>query len=125
LVAYASNDGLVVLKGAVGSLVQGQRFFARDVWMQRYGPYLDTMRFAVWDGRLVVYSDTGGFDAFMVRFDEADGTMTDLPDFAAQASFISPLADQFYYVVSGSLYQFNGGSNQSAVWQSREEVFPR
>lgn len=125
LVVYASNDGLVVLAGATGSLLQGQHFFTREVWRARYGAHLSTMRFAVWDGRLVVYSDTDAFTAFMIRFDEADGTMTELPDFVAVSSFVSPLADQFYYVHGGQLYQFNGGSNQTATWQSREEVLSR
>lgn len=125
LVVYASNDGLVVIVGATGSLQQGERFFTREVWRDRYGAYLSTMRFAVWDGRLVVYSDTDAFTAFMIRFDEADGTMTDLPDFVASSSFVSPLADQFYYVDDGDLYQFNGGTNQTAVWQSGEKVFAR
>jgi hypothetical protein len=125
LVVYASNDGLVVVSGATGSLEQGQRFFTREVWRARYGTWLSSMRFAVWDGRLVVYSDTASFTAFMIRFDEADGTMTELPDFVAGNSFVSQLADQFYYVLSSGLYQFNGGSDQTAVWQSREEVLAR
>jgi hypothetical protein len=82
------------------------------------------MRFAVWDGRLVVYSGAGTFTPFMIRMDEAQGTMTDLPSFQATCSFISVLSDQFYYANGVWLYQFNGGATQTAVWQSRELVIP-
>ena len=125
VVMYASNDGLVALTGATASLMQGQKFFTREVWRQRYGAGLSSMRFAVWDGRLVVYSSSGSFTPFMIRFDEADGTMTDLPGFAAQCSFLSTLSDQLYYAAGNTLYQFNGGTAQNAAWQSAERVFPR
>ena len=119
---YASNDGLVVITGATASLAQSQKFFTREVWRQAYSSGLSHMRFAVWDGRLVVFSDTNAFTPFMLRFDEADGTMTDLPGFTAQCAFISQLSDQFYYASGTGLYQFNGGSDKTAVWQSREIV---
>ena len=125
VVMYASNDGLVALTGASASLIQGQKFFTREVWRQRYGTGLSSMRFAVWDGRLVVFSSSGAFTPFMIRFDEADGTMTDLPTFAAQCAFVSPLSDQFYYASGNTLHQFNGGTDIAATWQSAERVLPR
>jgi len=125
VVMYASNDGLVALTGASASLMQGQKFFTREVWRQRYGTGLSSMRFAVWDGRLVVFSSSGAFTPFMIRFDEADGTMTDLPTFAAQCAFVSPLSDQFYYASGNTLHQFNGGTDIAATWQSAERVLPR
>lgn len=125
VVMYASNDGLVALTGASASLMQGQKFFTREVWRQRYGAGLSSMRFAVWDGRLVVFSSSGAFTPFMIRFDEADGTMTDLPTFSAQCAFVSPLSDQFYYASGNTLHQFNGGTDISATWQSAERVLPR
>lgn len=122
---YASNDGLVVVVGGNGSLVQSQKFFTREVWRERYGPGLSSMRFAVWDGRLVVFSGSGSFTPFMIRMDEADGTLTELPSLAARCAFVSPLSDQFYYAWGNVLYQFNGGSDLAAVWQSSEMVFER
>lgn len=124
-VIYGCNDGLVVINGGAGSLIQSQRFFTREVWRQRYGNGLATMRFAAWDGRLVVYSSAGAFTPFMIRLDEADGTMTELPGLVAACSFVSPLADQFYYANGVSLYQFNGGAAQTVTWTSREIVMPR
>lgn len=124
-VMYGSNDGLVALTGATASLVQSQKFFTREVWRKAYGIGMSTMRFAVWDGRLVVFSSGAAFTPFMIRFDEADGTLTDLPNFAAQCAFISQLSDQFYYAAGVTLYQFNGGAALPAVWQSRETVLPR
>ena len=119
---YASNDGLVAVGGGSASLAQSQKFFTREVWRTKYAAGLSSMRFAVWDGRLVGYSAAGSFTPFMIRFDEADGTLTDLPNFAAACSFTSVMADQLYYGSGSGVYEFNGGSDQTATWQSREIV---
>ena len=119
---YASHDGLVVLNGGTASLVQSQKFFTRDVWRTRYAAGLSGMRFSVWDGRLIVFHAAGAFTPFMIRLDEADGTLTDLPDFSAKCAFVSQLSDQCYYALGTNIYQFNGGSDQTATWQSREVV---
>lgn len=119
---YASHDGLVVLTGGTASLVQSQKFFTRDVWRTRYAAGLSGMRFSVWDGRLIVFHATGAFTPFMIRMDEADGTMTDLTSFTAKCAFVSQLSDQCYYAYGNNIYQFNGGDDVTAVWQSREQV---
>lgn len=121
---YASHDGLVMINGATATLAPGQKFHTRDTWRARCGTGLPGMRFSVWDGRLVIFHASNTFPAFMIRFDEADGTLTDLPDLTAKCAFISQLSDQFYYANGSNLYQFNGGSAQTAVWQSRELVIP-
>lgn len=123
-VAYASHDGIVVVQGGQATLAYSEQFFTRDVWRERYGAGLSSMRFAVWDGRLVVYSSTDAFTAFMIRLDEAKGAMTELPDFAAACSFVSPVSDQCYYAQGNDLYQFAGGDDLTAVWASKEIVIP-
>lgn len=122
---YASNDGLVAITGGGASLAQGQRFFTREVWRTKCGAGLSGMRFSVWDGRLVVFSGSNAFMPFMIRTDEADGTMTDLPGFMAACAFISQLSDQFYFAYGIGIYQFNGGAGETATWQSRESVMAR
>lgn len=122
---YASNDGLVVINGGSASLAQGQRFFTREVWRARYSAGLSGMRFSVWDGRLIVFHGAGAFTPFMIRTDEADGTMTDLPSFSAACAFVSALSDQCYFALNTGIYQFNGGAALPAVWQSREVVLDR
>jgi hypothetical protein len=121
-VVYASHDGLVSLNGASASLAQSEQFFTREVWRARYKSGLSSMRFAVWDGRLIVFSGEDKFIPFMIRMDEAAGSMTDLPAFKATCSFVSHLSDQCYYASGAWVYQFNGGNDQDAVWQSRELV---
>lgn len=122
VVAYASHDGIVILNGGQASLAQSQKFFTREVWRTLYRTGLTTMRFSVWDGRLVVFSSTGAFTPFMIRFDEADGTMTELPTLTARCGFVSVLSDQFYYANGRYIYQFNGGNDLTATWASRELV---
>ncbi len=125
VVAYASNDGIVTLSGATATLDQSLQFFTREVWRQRYSAGLATMRFSVWDGRLIVFSSAYSFTPFMLRLDEANGTMTELPNLTAATAFVSQLSDQCFYVRGQNIYEFNGGSNESAVWQSKEIVIPR
>jgi hypothetical protein len=124
-VVYASNDGLVVITGGTASLAQSQRFFTRDVWRRRYSSGLSSMHFSSWDGRLVAFSSSNQFRPFMIRLDEADGTMTELPSFVAKCAFVSQLSDQMYYGFNSRIFQFNGGTEQQAVWQSREMEIPR
>lgn len=124
-VIYASNDGLVTLNGGSASLTQGSAFFTRDTWRLAYGTGLSTMRFAVWDGRLVVYSPTALFTPFMIRFDEADGSLTDLNGTVATCTFTNLLTDQLYFVSGNKMNQFNGGLDRLARWQSGELVMPR
>lgn len=124
-VIYASHDGLVTLNGASASLSQGAAFFTRDTWRQAYANGMSTMRFAVWDGRLVVYSPTALFTPFMIRFDEADGSLTDLNGLVASCTFTNLLTDQLYYASGNRMYQFNGGLDRVAKWQSGELVVPR
>lgn len=121
-VVYASNDGLVEINGLSASLTSSHRFFTRDVWRKRYGNGLSSMRFSVWDGRLIVFSGADSFTPFLVRLDEASGTMTDMPDFSAACAFISLLTDQCYYASGRNVYQFNGGQDLTAKWRSREVI---
>lgn len=120
LLVYACNDGIVVVEGGIATMKPSERYFTRDVWRGLYKNGFSTMRFAVWDGRLIAYSTTGSFTPFMLRFDEAAGSMTDLPNFTANCSFTSPLSDQCYLVRGNVLYQFAGGSEVTATWASRE-----
>ncbi|AOY90563.1 hypothetical protein BKK79_01000 [Cupriavidus sp. USMAA2-4] len=122
--AYASPDGIVVVQGGQASLTLSERFFTRDVWRARYGAHLGAMRFSVWDGRLVVYAGDNSFPAFMIRLDEASGTMTDMPAFQAACTFSSEFADGVYYGLGQGLYRFNAGDPLPTVWESREMVLP-
>lgn len=122
MIAYASHDGIVVIDGSQATLGYSEQFFTRDVWRARYGAGLSSMRFAVWDGRLVVYSSANAFAAFMIDLDEAKGALTDLPNLDAKCSFVSPMSDQFYYASGNRLFQFGGGSDVEACWRSREIV---
>lgn len=122
---YACNDGIVMVSGGRATMAPSERFFTRDVWRRLYRAGFSTMRFAVWDGRLVVYSANNVFAPFMLRFDEAAGSMTELPDFTAACSFTSPLSDQCYLMRGTALYEFAGGTEVTATWTSREVVMPR
>lgn len=121
-VAYASNDGIVTIVGAQASTMASETLFTRDVWRQRYAAGLATMRFSVWDGRLIVFSSANAFTPFMIRLDEAEGQMTDLSGMVAKCAIVSELSDQCYFANGNTLYQFAGGAQLPATWTSRERV---
>jgi hypothetical protein len=124
LVLFASHDGIVTVNGATASLDASMKWFTREVWRGRYGAALATMAFSVWDGRLVAFSTEAAFAPFMLRLDEAAGTMTDLPELKAAAAFVSPLTDQMYYVNGKAVSQFNGGPALTATWRSGDQGLP-
>lgn len=119
LAMFATQEGIVVIEGAMGSMGYSDRFFTRDVWRQKYQAGFAQMRFAEWDGRLVVWAADGSFTPFMLRFEGMSGTMTELPNFNGAGSFINPLNDSFYYTNGKSVLQFNTGVPLQSSWQSR------
>ena len=124
-IVYASHDGIVVFDGGLPSLNFSDTYFTRDVWRARYGAGLATMRFAVWDGRLIVYSASGAFTAYMIGLDESRGAMTELPALLAQCNFVSPIADQCYLAAGTQLFSVANGAALQATWASREIKLPR
>jgi hypothetical protein len=122
---YASHDGIVSVTGGTASLDLSNQFFTRDVWRAKYGLGLSSMRFEVWDGRLIVYSPQNLFTPFMLGLDETKGAMTEIPAFRATCSFTSPLTDLCYFVSGTTLYSFSGGTDATASWTSAEFQTPR
>lgn len=122
---YASNDGIVALRGTQPDLSLGQRYFTRDVWRKRFRSGLSSMQFSVYDGKLIVFSKSNAFKAFMLELDEAKGAMTDLPDLKAQTALVLTTSDQMYTVYNNGLYQFSGSDPLTLRWRSPELVYPK
>jgi hypothetical protein len=123
-IVYASHDGIVAFDGGLPTMAFSDAYFTRDVWRARYAAGLSTMRFAVWDGRLIVYSSANAFTPFMIGLDEARGAMTELPNLVAQCSFVSPVADQCFIVNGSSLLRVAAGPQLEATWTSPTYVLP-
>lgn len=121
---YASNDGIVAINGSRATLQLSQKFFTRQKWRDLYAAGLSTMQFVHYDGRIVVFSKTGAFTAFMIELDEGGGEMTELPSFAAQTALTLVTSDQMYTVNGSALNQFGGGPDLPLVWQSGDIVLP-
>jgi hypothetical protein len=124
-IVYASHDGIVAFDGGLPTMALSDNYFTRDVWRARYASGLATMRFAVWDGRLIVYSSANAFTPFMLGLDEARGALTELPGLVAQCSFVSPVADQCFTVNGASLLRVAGGPLLNTTWTSKTFVLPR
>jgi hypothetical protein len=121
-IVYASHDGIVAYDGGLPSMALSENFFTREVWRARYAAGLATMRFAVWDGRLIVFSSAAAFTPFMLRLDEAQGALTELPGLVAQCAFVSPVADQCYIVNGQTLLRIAGGPPLTAAWTSKSFI---
>ena len=122
-VAYVSNDGLVTVSGGQASLAMGQRFFTRDTWRERYAPaVLEAMKLAYHDGALIGYTPSNG--GFVIRFDEATGSMTKMLSLSAAAGFMLPQTDSLYLAVGAVVSEFRAGSTLTALWTSKEFISP-
>lgn len=125
-VVYGSHDGLVMVGGGIASLAASSRFFTREKWRELYGDHLSYLRFAAHDGHLIGYFTNGGAAPFVIRLDEATGTMTELQGLSTIASsFLLPTTDGLYIGVGSQVQQWAGGAAMSARWRSKEFVLPK
>lgn len=122
-VAYVTNDGLCTVQGGQASIAMGQRFFTRKTWRARFSAAaLAAMRLAYYDGCLIGYSD--GYGSFVIRFDEATGSMTQHTYLVANAAFILPQTDSLYIAVGANVSQYGAGSALTYTWYSRDFNLP-
>lgn len=105
-VAYASNDGIVTVRGLNASLDLSFKFFTRDEWRSRYGSKLSLMRLNIHDGHLVVWF-TDGTPGFLIRLDDVTPSFTKLTD-PITCAFVHPEADALYVGYGSSMYSFKG-----------------
>lgn len=122
---FASNDGIVSVKGSSASLASSQNLFARDDWQARYGAVLAdaSLRFGYHDGCLVGVSSSQAL-GFVIRLDEkAAGQYTQFNE-QFDSMFHLPVADTLYYSKGAAIYQFRGGDPYSYTWWSREWTYP-
>lgn len=123
-VAYASNDGFVLVDGSAASTATSQKLFGRNKWRSMYQSILSdaSMRFSFHDGYLVASSHTTG-TGFTLRFDEDVGSMTRHTQ-RMDSTFLLPVEDALYYSVGNALLKYQGGVNQQFDWHGRDEIFP-
>lgn len=124
-VAYASQDGFVLVDGSSASMTASQKLFGRIKWREMYGSILNdaSMRYSFHDGYLVVSSNTTA-TGFTLRFDEDVGSLSRQKQRMDTTSLL-PVEDALYYSDGATVYRFQGGSNLSFDWHGRNEIFPR
>ena len=134
MVVWASNDGLVTAQGTAVGLDWSYRFFTRDEWRRRYGDKLTKMRLDAHDGHLVV-SFSDGTPGFLLRFDEANPSFTQLSfGLFATTTWVSEdcLAGIVYTNSQWRIVRFKyaGPSGQQQTrrdyrWWSKDFVLPK
>ena len=120
-VVYASNDGLVAMRGVDASLDLSFSFFTREVWRDLYKDKLPVMRLNAHDGNLVVWFEDGT-PGFLIRMEEGATSLARLTD-PIYAAFMYPVGDALYVAQGSSVYEFKGGSsNKAFTWRSRDVI---
>lgn len=126
-VAFASNDGIVMVTGSQATLAFSHKYFNRDDWRSRYSAIIanNTINLVYADGCLICATPSG--TGFMLRTDEGRDTFTELDsEFAADGVFYLPILDTVYYTRNYSLYEWRGSSSYAtlATWWSKDFIMP-
>lgn len=123
-VVYASNDGIVSVRGVQADLAQSQALFARDNWQARFGGVLAdaSMRFAYHDGALVATSSTQAL-GFVLRTDESAAGQFTRFNVRMDSMFQLPVADTLYYSVDEDIFAFRAGELLAYTWWSKDFIF--
>ncbi len=123
-VAYASNDGIVTVRGLSASLDMSFQFFTREEWRSRYGSKLSMMRLNVHDGHLLAWF-TDGTPGFLIRLDEATPSFTRMSD-SITCAFVHPEGDSLYVGSGSTMYSFKSGFVRKAYthW-SKDFLIPK
>ena len=123
-VAYASHDGIVLLRGIDASLDMSFQFFTRDSWRERYGNKLSLMRMNAHDGNVVVWFEDGT-PGFLIRTEEGSPSMTKVLD-PIYAAFNYPIGDALYVAQGSTVFEFKGGATHKAFdWTSKDFILPK
>lgn len=127
-IAYASNDGIVVVQGLGATLATGT-LFTRKEWRARYASLLDKMRLGYHDGKLVCLfpgtdqGEASDYQGFVIRFDEGAPMYARL-SVNGSCLDVDALNDQLLVGNLERLHEFETGSWLPLTWQSKEFRLP-
>lgn len=122
-VAFASQDGIVLVTGSQATLDFSRRYFSRETWRSRYSTLLvdGSMRLAYHDGSMVCATSNGL--GFIVSTEDKGSTFSELA-LEADALFYAPVLDTLYYSDGPNVYAFQGAAtSRSYLWQSKDFIF--
>lgn len=123
-VAYASHDGIVLLRGIDASTDMSFQLFTRTVWRERFGDKLSVMHMNAHDGNLVVWFEDGT-PGFLVRVEEGALSLTRLLD-PIYTAFVHPQADALYVAQGRTVFEFKGGDETKPFeWTSKDFILPK
>lgn len=121
---YASNDGLVMVRGLDASMEASFKFWTREKWQELYGLHLSHLHLDAHDGCILGWFDNG-WPGFLVRLDEAQG-LTRLEGVGITASFVSPQDDALYLAKGTRINVFRKGYNRREwIWWSKDYILPK
>jgi hypothetical protein len=117
MVIFASQDGLVTMRGSDARLEPFLAIMDRDQWGQMYSSRFTSLTLAAHDGYL--YGMFASGDGFAIRFEEQGGIFVEHSINAIGAAYF-PQTDELLLGTSNGLEKFAAGALLDWVWQSKE-----
>lgn len=130
---YASNDGLVMVRGGQSSMEESQALFTRERWRALFGSSKKNIRLIHHDGKLIAIVDpnypafSASFGVFMIGLDSESGGYQLLSlDQLIYGAAVSSSTDQLFMTTATGFAEFAGSTSSLQYnWRSGDRLYPR
>ena len=122
--AYVSRDGIVLIEGTRASLDFSRNFWTPELWRQKYGSRLSSIKLVSYNNTLMGLFDGG--DGFVLHYDEQQPHMVEISETGGYPFTIPGKSEVYLARPSGvvSVVGLDGASPRTYVWHSKEFTLP-
>lgn len=122
--AYASRDGIVLIEGTRASLDFSRNFWTPELWRQKYGSRLPSIKLVSYNDALLGLFDSG--DGFVLHYDEQQPHMVEFSETGGYPFTIPGSSAVYLARPTGvvSVVGLDGAAPRNYVWHSKEFTLP-
>lgn len=122
--AYASRDGIVLIEGTRASLDFSRNFWTPELWRQKYGSRLSSIKLVSYNDTLLGLFDSG--DGFVLYYDERQPHMVEFSETGGYPFTIPGSSAVYLARPTGvvSVVGLDGAAPRNYVWHSKEFTLP-
>lgn len=122
--AFASRDGIVLIEGTRASLDFSRKFWTPELWRQKYGSRLASIKLVSYNDALLGLFDSG--DGFVLHYDEQQPHMVEFSETGGYPFTIPGRSAVYLARPTGvvSVVGLDGAAPRSYVWHSKEFTLP-
>ena len=122
--AYASRDGIVLIEGTRASLDFSRNFWTPELWRQKYGSRLSSIKLVSYNDALLGLFDSG--DGFVLHYDEQQPHMVEISETGGYPFTIPGSSAVYLARPTGvvSVVGLDGAAPRNYVWHSKEFTLP-